>query len=478
MRFYSVFNSELLCSLLLGCIIFQIKNVSALIPEVCAYNVTQSSPVCCPRNPYNREICGGTNRGYCQEIITPNEFIPYVFRLDDRISWPRKFFRYACQCKGNYYGVSCESCWFGWKGRKCNKPDNRIRRDIRSLSKRELSIFKDVVRRSQNWPSGYVVLDESTNFRSDPLTSPRFEMASIQYFITFNHRYGSRSTLYKNEQDCQDYGILNFNHDGVVFPTWHRYQLLVWERLLAQIAYKVHRVKGFTVPYWDWVGLKECDICTNKYIGGPGVRDEDGLHISSKHPFHNLTEFCYEPQDGMVCYGCQKAGRVATITREFRTYDFPDQRDVEYAMNLKKYFVPGERTRDKCEAFHMALEGFCGRPDADPTYRWLHNKVHVMIDGSMCCSATATNDPIFLLHHAFVDKLFNFWLKLRRPKLEDFPNSNVRPGHSRDSFLIGLMPLARSSDMFCESSLLGYEYDDKPIGHSAQNRMPPIEYPK
>lgn len=71
-----------------------------------------------------------------------------------------------------------------------------------------------------------------------------------------------------------------------------------------------------------------------------------------------------------------------------------------------RFHVPGERLSPVCLSFNIALEGFCGRPGADPNHRWFHNKIHVLIDGSMCCTATASNDPLFILHHTFIDKIF------------------------------------------------------------------------
>ncbi|VDP92382.1 unnamed protein product [Echinostoma caproni] len=323
-------------TLLLLIILLLLDKGLCLIPEQCAHNVTKPFSVCCPVSPHNHLVCGGPKRGYCEKIAVPKDYVPHVFHMDDRLSWPLRFFSHACQCKGNFFGTACEKCWYGWTGPNCDKRVKRIRRDIHSLSDHELYVLKDVLYRSQTWPSGYVVLDESDNYHSDPLYKPRFIPASVQYFITFNHRYGSRATLYKNKQDCEMYGILNYNHDGVVFPTWHRYLQLIWEGLLAEIAWKVHRVENFAAPYWDMIGLLNCDICTNTYFGAPGREDKDGLHISRRSIFSNFTEFCAEPRGDAKCYGCQRSGRKTTITRKFTTLKFPDQRDLDYVLSLKK----------------------------------------------------------------------------------------------------------------------------------------------
>ncbi|VEL34243.1 unnamed protein product [Protopolystoma xenopodis] len=317
-------------------IVITFQPASAFLPLQCVSNVTKPHAICCPRHPTNGKVCGGSKMGSCDRIIAPIEYVPTVFHVDDRAAWPTRFFSYACQCRGNFFGPACETCWFGWKGRLCDQRHMLTRKDIRRLSDFELKVFIDVVSRSRTWPSGYAILDESDNWHSDPLNNPNFEEASIQYFITFNHRYGSRTTLYKNVEDCEMYGILDFNHDGLTFPTWHRYFLLIWERMLGQIANKVYGITDFALPYWDWIGMRECDICNNRYIGAPGRRDSMGLHISERHPFHNMTEFCYEPEDGMLCYGCQKAQTVGKIVREWNSLDFPTQDNFEFTMSRRQ----------------------------------------------------------------------------------------------------------------------------------------------
>lgn len=464
--------SWITCLLLSLCFCLQ---VDALIPIQCAHNTTQPGKVCCPRNPHNGMVCGGPERGFCQKVYAPHEDVPDVFRIDDRLEWPTTFIQHACQCQPRFFGVSCERCWFGWTGPHCTEREMRIRRDIRSLSPRELFIFKDVVRRSWDWPSGYLVLDESKNSYVDPIRQPRFISASVQYYLTFLHYYGARSTLYETAEQCTEYGILNFNHDGVVFPTWHRYYNLIWERMLGDIAKEVHGVDNFAMPFWDWVGATDCDICTNKYIGGSGEIDEFGLRIDTKSMFHNLTDFCWEAVPGSICQGCQKDGKFGKVGRHFLDKEFPDQRDILLVLRMKNYYTPGEREETECVSFHMALEGYCGDPAKSSAKLWTHNRLHNMVQGSFQSTATATNDPLFPLHHTTIDKLFSMWYRVRKPNLEVYPNENVRPGHARDAFMIAIFPLARNGDMFLDTRDLGYDYEDpESIGNFAGNGQPPI----
>ncbi|VDQ07123.1 unnamed protein product, partial [Trichobilharzia regenti] len=47
------------------------------------------------------------------------------------------------------------------------------------------------------------------------------------------------------------------------------------------------------------------------------------------------------------------------------------------------------------------------------------------------------------------------WLRLRKPKVEDYPDKGVRPGHSRYSFTVGIIPLARNIDFFASLEYFG-----------------------
>ncbi len=304
--------------------------VEALIPLDCVANVTKTASSCCPKSKINGLVCGGYGRGTCGKVVPPMQYIPAVFHMDDRTAWPSRFFSQACQCEGNFFGPACDECWFGWTGPDCLTPKKVVRKDIRAMTPSEQKVFVDVLAKSMTWPSGYAVLIESDNFHSDPLNKPKFESASIQYMMAYMHRYGSRTTLFKNDIDCEKYGILDFIHDGPVFATWHRYYMLLWERMLANIAKMVHGVDDFTVPYWDWVGMKECDICTNELIGAPGQNDTFGLRLDAASPFTNWTEYCYEPNNQLRCAGCQHAGKTGKLTRRWRSFEFPLQSEIQY----------------------------------------------------------------------------------------------------------------------------------------------------
>nr|ARM37837.1 tyrosinase precursor-like protein [Schmidtea mediterranea] len=250
-----------------------INSISGLVPKVCVHNVSSTLKTCCPIPDGFHQPCGGVGRGVCDKVYTHWEPIARVFKNDDRMHWPTRFFKRMCNCEGNFFGIACESCWYGWEGRNCDRRVIKIRRNIFSFSELERMRFLRILEISNKMPSEFLVLEESSPEHSDPLVNPVFFLATFQEFIAFIHRYASRSTLFANKQMCSAFGYLDYNHNTVSFATWHRALMLHWERELAKIAMKEFQWKDFAIPYWDWLDAKKCEVCNNRYVGATGKYD-------------------------------------------------------------------------------------------------------------------------------------------------------------------------------------------------------------
>lgn len=83
----------------------------------------------------------------------------------------------------------------------------------------------------------------------------------------------------------------------------------------------------------------------------------------------------------------------------------------------------------------------------------------------------APNDPIFLLHHANVDRIFEIWLK-KTKKTKFIPDSSkkVHPGHAKNDWIVPIIPFVTHEDIFKTASALGYAYDNTTVPSAAIHR--------
>lgn len=121
----------------------------------------------------------------------------------------------------------------------------------------------------------------------------------------------------------------------------------------------------------------------------------------------------------------------------------------------------------------------------------MHAAIHVFMNGSMSSVQGSANDPVFLLHHAFVDRLdthsfghktlgflsmltslrltakhvyvlydsiYEEWLRRHRASPSDYPESNAPIGHNGEYHMVPFLPLHRNREYFVSSKDLGYDY--------------------
>ena len=72
---------------------------------------------------------------------------------------------------------------------------------------------------------------------------------------------------------------------------------------------------------------------------------------------------------------------------------------------------------------------------------------------------SASNDPIFFLHHANIDRLFESWIRRFGNSLPDYGmQTGGHPGHNWDDYIVPFFPLKTNADMYKRSSELGFSY--------------------
>ncbi|MEU3981352.1 tyrosinase family protein [Streptomyces sp. NPDC026672] len=182
-------------------------------------------------------------------------------------------------------------------------------------------------------------------------------------------------------------------HMAPSFLPWHRRFVLELERALRRVDPSV------TVPYWDWTRDRTATSVpwTADLLGGTG-RGSD--HRVTTGPFAHATGN-WTIREGIT------DGEYLTrdLGRSRSPIQLPTAADLKGALDEPVYDVsPWDSTVTK--GFRNRLEGW-GKGSGSAS--WLnHNRVHRWVGGAMLTGASV-NDPVFWLHHAFVDLQWSRW---------------------------------------------------------------------
>ncbi len=182
------------------------------------------------------------------------------------------------------------------------------------------------------------------------------------------------------------------SHMAPSFLPWHRRFLLEFERALRAVD------PGVSVPYWDWTkdNTPAASLWAEDFLGGDGRAGD-----------RKVTTGAFAHANGNWNLR-RRIGDRAFLTRNLgRPSDpvsLPTSQDVAKALSDPLYDVaPWDSTAAK--GFRNKIEGW-GRGGTVTTYN--HNRVHRWVGGVMM-GATSPDDPVFWLHHAFVDLLWDRW---------------------------------------------------------------------
>ncbi|MET9926562.1 MULTISPECIES: tyrosinase family protein [unclassified Streptomyces] len=189
-------------------------------------------------------------------------------------------------------------------------------------------------------------------------------------------------------------------HRSPSFLPWHRRFLIQFEQALQAIDPSV------ALPYWDWTVDRTvaASLWAPDFLGGTG-----------------------RARDGQVAEGpfAVSGGRwPVTVTVDGRGFlrralgsgvpQLPTRSEVDAVLAMPTYdSAPWNSASD---GFRNHLEGWRGVN--------LHNRVHVWVGGQMATGASP-NDPVFWLHHAFIDRLWAQW-QARHPRSTYLPGARTR----------------------------------------------------
>ncbi|MFJ9039970.1 tyrosinase family protein [Streptomyces sp. NPDC102406] len=205
-------------------------------------------------------------------------------------------------------------------------------------------------------------------------------------------------------------GKLRVAHMAPSFFPWHRKFLLEFERALQRVD------PGVTVPYWDWTvdRTPAASLWGEDFLGGNGRRSDRRVTTGPFAHAHGHWDIKEAVTDGDFL--------MRDFGRPQDPVDLPGKAELAAAMRETVY--------DKDPWNSLSPAGFRNKLEGWPTRRgdrtWFnHNRVHRWVSGHML-GAGSVNDPVFWLHHAFVDLCWSRW-RQRHPEAAPYLPTE-RPG--------------------------------------------------
>ena len=302
-------------------------------------------------------------------------------------------------------------------------------------------------------------------------------------YVEWHHHAMMCPTPLPNENPHWRYR--NAAHRGPVFLPWHRDYILELEKDLQRIDSAV------TLPYWDWSVDAEMSDPSQAPIWGENFMGASG----SKENYFEVTTGPFAYQAGNWTIPKELDG--PKLRRGFGQFadplgvaikTLPTKEDLKLLFEEIIYDTWPWNSAPFTVGFRNRLEGWV-TPSGDHRVRHegvqLHNRVHVWIGGTMA-RPVSPGDPVFFLHHCFIDKLWVEWIA----KMKDFydePHNNhcgshmneVKPtpgyylpgtgGPPRHNLEDAMFPppwdhhrSVRPIDML-DHHQLGYRYDTEPV---------------
>ena len=221
-------------------------------------------------------------------------------------------------------------------------------------------------------------------------------------------RYDDFVHVHKNAMVGPDM-FMPMPHRGPLFFPWHRILLRQFELALQSVM----QDDSITIPYWTWDISGLNNPFTDDFLGGDGDNAQNDRVVSGPFAF-DQRKFEVRIWDDQSSNNNDKG-----LRREFGsdpTAFLPTSHD-DVATALKKTpYSPGPGS------WETTCEGA------------LHNPVHRWIGGNMA-DATSPNDPVFFLHHCYIDLLWERWRK-QHPSIPPYLPESNRQGLGLTSTLI------------------------------------------
>lgn len=202
---------------------------------------------------------------------------------------------------------------------------------------------------------------------------------------------------------------------------WHRQYILIFERELRKVDPRV------TLPYWDWTTDQgeNSPLWADTFMGGNG-RPGDRQVMTG--PFARVNG--WRLNVSVVPVGDEHPslnGKYTQDDRDFLVRDFgtiaplPTPKELQDTLALPVYDCPPWNYTSghtpPYNSFRNHLEGYA-KFEWEANFGKLHGAGHSWVGGHMVYIGSP-NDPVFFLHHCFIDKLWAMWQK-RHPDVPHY----------------------------------------------------------
>lgn len=206
-------------------------------------------------------------------------------------------------------------------------------------------------------------------------------------------------------------------HASWWFLPWHRAYLYFFERIVREASGD----RDFTLPYWDW---------------------NDSNHNALPSAFSDSASKLFDDtRSEGVNLGEPLVGPELNISKAMGARDF-------LGSGVSRGFGGVPRPASRKELME--------RPP--------HDTIHVLVSGNMGHPRTAGLDPIFWLHHANVDRLWDTWLASGRTNPTDANWRNNLVNGARRPFVFfdetGQRVEVTTAEFLPGGSRLDYSYDN------------------
>ncbi|KAI1356958.1 hypothetical protein F5Y01DRAFT_301109 [Xylaria sp. FL0043] len=246
------------------------------------------------------------------------------------------------------------------------------------------------------------------------------------------------------------------HHVSILFPTWHRPYLVLYEQTMYNIVQFIaslwppeeldrvqNAAKRFRIPYWDWaVAPPLGQSVLPLSIGGSSTVNVSGPNgvQSISNP---LFSFTFKPFNGSIFPDAPYNTWNETKRAPYPTTDPNAISNNSFVASSLDNHLPSYQQRlynlfaNYPNYTHFSNEGWIGQSNNGTfdSIESLHDSVHTIGGGGwghLAIIAYSAFDPLFFLHHANVDRIFAMWQVIHNDTYV-VPTAATYATHSQDA---------------------------------------------